>query len=419
MRGSFSGRFVVPFVGLAALARSSSAQAAEHTCDRIAAETITVDGMVDDWAGFRGRRLAKKKAGRGLLVRCAYDDTRLYLGLEANDDRIIRGKQGNARKEDSLAISVKAAGGRAIQLRVFPGTRGFKPKVVGKRKGMEVADSLQEGGFSVEVSIPLRSIPKWTKSLPALTGKFRFGDADKSGGRVATLRGSIRLQFSDAGAVFKSFLRATGLSRGEIRTDVLRDVDFGKGAERVVAGGGVVGVISDNYIFMRLPVADARDVFKVRVVNFSGTGRAQIVAHFRQHGNGSRDIVAVWNIDSSQRFERLFAFEVRKEQDGKIIENKWSLVRAGSLRAKPAKRKKRGYDLVVEATEAVGFSAANYRDARSPTEDPILAPWSDDDSKIYFFDGDAYEGSESMDAKMRARRKKAAAKAAAKKRRRR
>ena len=397
-----------------------SAAAADLTCDRVQAETITVDGMIDDWSGFRGRRIGKKAADRGLSVRCAYDSAHLYVVLIASDDQIIRGAKGDASREDSLRLSVKAPGGKSVTVTVFPGTRGFKPKVVGARKGIDVADSLQEGGFSAEISIRLKKIPKWTRTLPALSAKVRFGDADRpgKGKAVSRVSGRLRLQFSDADAVFKSFLRATGLKRGQIRYDVLRDVNMGDGAERVVAGGDVIGVLGENFIFMRLPVADPADVLKVRVVNFSGKGRAQILAHFRQHGGGSRDVVAVWNIDSSRRFQRLFAVEVRKEHEGKLLENKWSLVRAGALRAKPAKTKKRGYDLVVEATEAVGFTSSNYLETRSVDEDPILLPWKADDSKVYYFDGDDFAGSEAMDEKKRAKRKKAAEKKAAKKRRR-
>ena len=390
-----------------------AAAAAEHTCDRVAKETITVDGMVDDWSGFRGRRIGKKSADRGLVVRCAYDAERLFVAAFVKDDKIIRGR-GKASREDSIAITVKAPGGKAITVRIFPGTRGYKPKFIGAKKWIEVAESLQEDGFSAELSIPLAKIPKWTRTLPALSGSFRFGDADKAGKGVSVVSGKLRLQFSDANAVYKSFLRATGLSRSDVTYDVLRDVNLGKGAERVVAGGNVIGIISDDYVFMRLPVQSASDVLKVRVVNFSGTGRGQILAHYRQHGNGSREVVAVWNINSSRKFERLLAAEVRKEQDGKLIENRWSLVRAGRLRAKPAKAKKRGYDLVVEADVAVGFNAGNYREMRSVDEDSILLPWSDDDSKIYVFDGDSYEGSEAMDAKKREKRKKAAAKKRAK-----
>ena len=330
-------------------------------------------------------------------------------GIVVPDDKLIRRKRPSP-KEDSVKVQI--GGGKAMI--AAPGTRGFPPRVTGRPKWMEVADSRIPGGFVVELSIPLKKIPGWSRSLAGVSISYTVRDADGVGPTKAR-SSRTRYHFSEANALLTSFLRAAGITKRSIRLDILRDVNLGKGRDRVVFGGTVIGVLTDKYIFMKLPVADATDVVAVKVINFSGTGRSQILAHYKQHGNGTREMVSVWSIDGNSRFQKLVSVEIAKERAGQQINNTWSLVRAGSTRAK-TRTAKRGYDLVIEATEAVGFNAENYREMRASDADAILLPWSEETNRVYFFEGDDLGGHEAMDPKVAAKRAKARAKANKKKR---
>lgn len=391
---------------LAMVAAAPSAAAADHVCPRVADGAVVADGLLDDWRGFRPRRAGSGGANRSFDLRCAYDARRLYVALDVRDDRVIRTGRGDRRREDSVLVRLRVPGARATSIRVFPGTRGFKPRITGARRGVEVGDSLQPNGFSVEVAIPLAGLAGWGRTVPALAADLRFADVDAARRGVeggARFRG--RLHFSGAAAVFSAFLQATGLGRGSLRLDTVADVDLGRGPERVVAGGSIVGVISDSFVYMQLPVASPADVLAVKVVNFDGRGRSQILAHYRQRGNGSREVVAVWNVGDGDRFEKLLAVEVKKELGANALSTRWSLEKAGTLR--PARRGTRGVDLVLEAEDAIGFTASSYNEMRATDAKPILLPWSEAPTMVYWFDGDELGGSAPIPERLRARRQRA------------
>lgn len=397
-------RILAPAAVLAALLGGPSvARAGDQVCQRVTDRTMSADGLLDDWRGFRGSR-AGSGTDHSMLLRCAYDSTTLYVSLDVCDDRVIRVGRPDPRRSDSVAVRLRAAGARPLSLRVFPGTRGFKPRVTGKPRWATVADSLQPRGFSVELALPLRRIRGWTPTLPALSADLRFTDVDGGGQGRAGARFRGRLAFSGADAVFKSFLQATGLSRHKLRLDTMADVDLGRGAERVVAGGNVIGVISDSFAYMTLPVSSPADVLGVKVVNFSGTGRSQIVAHYRQRGNGSRELVSVWNLGDGDRFERLLTVEVRKQLGTNVIEDRWSLVPAGKRRKK--RRHLRGVDLVVEPAQAVGFDESNYHEMPPTDAKPIELPWGESGGTLYWFNGDSLGGSEALPKKTEHRRRR-------------
>jgi hypothetical protein len=258
---------------------------------------------------------------------------------------------------------------------------------------MDIEDSLQPKGFSIEAAIPLSKIPGWTSSVPALRAEIAFHDADRATELkiqdTVAFRGT--LEFAHSANAVRAFLRATKLSRADVKVDVMADVDPGAGAERIIAGGKIIGVVSSTFAFIELPVRDASDVHAVKVVDFSPGGRAQIVAHYRQHGNGgSRDVVSVFNIGAGA-FSVALAFEVRKEMGSHRLENRWAIVPAGKHRkVAPRERKKlRGYDIVVEAGRAVGWDEDNYREARASDAQPILLPWEDVKRTVWYFDGDS------------------------------
>jgi hypothetical protein len=191
-------------------------------------------------------------------------------------------------------------------------------------------------------------------------------------------------------------MRTAQIGRQRFRLDTFADVDLGKGAERIISASDVIGVLSDSFTFMKLPVSSPADVLSVKVVNFSGAGRSQIVAHYRQRGNGIREIVGIWQVGADQ-FEKLLAVEVKKQLGDRSITNRWSIEPAGKYRRGGG----RGRDLVIEAGEAVGFDKANYREARATDANPILLPWGEQTSAVYYVEGGRLAGGEPMTRKRR------------------
>ena len=64
---------------------------------------------------------------------------------------------------------------------------------------------------------------------------------------------------------------------------------------------------------------------------------------------------------------------------------------------------KRGHDLVIEVSEsdAKGWDEDNYAEAPAPDVVPILVPWSDETSRVYYFIGNTVQGGEAKKARKR------------------
>src|SRR5690606_36886578 len=113
----------------------------------------------------------------GLVVRCAYDDQALYLSANLRDQALVRTRRARAAKEDRLAIEL-GAGRSRLRLSVLPGTERVPAKVVGG-SGIELADSLQEQGWSLEARVPLERVPGWARTVPFLRAKVAYHDRDR------------------------------------------------------------------------------------------------------------------------------------------------------------------------------------------------------------------------------------------------
>ncbi len=356
---------------------------------------VEVDGMIDDWAGIKGRRHGG--ADSGFEVRCAHTESTLFMAVSVRDDTIVRtSKRPKPSGQDRLTLSLGAPK-PGSQVEVYPGTRGFEPiaRWLGRaaKAPVQIVDSQQPDGWSVEVALPLSKISGWGRGTPKLEFAIAYGDADGGSKRSsAKMAGTIR--FAGATNVYKSFMHQTKLRRGDIKVDKLVNLDGARGVERVIAGGNVIGVLTDEYRYVTLPVTSPSDVVQIKVVDLGGSGKSSIVAHYRQHGNGgSREVVAVWNLLPTGNFNRTLAFEVRKEMDGYLLANTWRLA---PKKAKRGKRTVPGYDIVVEVAEVEGWDEDNY--GETPAEDlrPILTPWGDQQSAVYHFEGDTYFGGEPL-----------------------
>jgi len=374
-----------------AVVLSAAAPAAANgpTCRALGSAGIQIDGMLGDWSRIRAHRVS---GGDGsFAVRCAHDAHRLYLSVNVRDGHVIRFRNTAPRRNDHLTVKLWVGSARhAITLRLFPGVNKIKPRRFwnGHRvpRDVRIEDTMQRNGWSAEVSIPFRRIRGLHKLIPGVSAHIVYADYDIGIGRKQrAFRGTLRLP--GAAAQMRAFLRTTKLSRGQVRIDRLVNVNSDRAPERVVVGGKIVGVISDSFSYMNLPVRSAKDIAKVRLVDLAGRGRYAIVAQYRQYGGkGSRDVVGVWYVRDSGNIERVLAFEVRVQQGNKVLRNNWKLTRPGRNR-RLRHRRRRGHDVVVTAGKATNWDEDSYFLKPSRDVNPILLPWSDDKSSVYVFRG--------------------------------
>ena len=390
----------------ALLAFASDAHARGAICDHVQEDEFSIDGLTDDWPHIKGVVYGSGRDAK-VELKCAYDATNLYMLVNVADERLIRTKKANAKKEDRIQFSLGVGKSKPLKFTLLPGSLRAPRKAISVPSGIEIEDSLQDQGFSVELAIPLRKFKNWSATVPYLQGSVRYFDSDlpsdKKAQSVVGLKG--RVHFSDAVETYRTFMRTTGLKNRDIRMDRLVDADPGLGPERVILGGKVLGVVGTSFNYMTLPIADAKDLITCAVVDFDAGGRYAVITQLRQFGNGgSRDIVIVWYAQGDGSFKPALTFETRKEMGSNLMANTWSLEPRGKYREAegvPGKGKRKrkyklkpGKDIVVRVGEVVGFDASNYREAPAPDAQGILLPWGEQQSAVHYFDGTSALGGE-------------------------
>ena len=331
-------------------------------CDERPTADISVDGMLDDWRGSSVIRHGGHAPDGAAELHCAWDGTALALAIVVEDDRVVR-VNGHAH-EDRVTIEVRA-GGKPVAVSVLPGTAVAKSRVTAP-SGVSAADSLQPHGFSVEVLVPASALPGFSPSTPAIDVAAVFHDSDQAtGGDEEEIAIPTHVVLGDRADLLDDFLRDVHLTRADIKLDRLVDLDPDrKGKERLVAGGSVIGVLSEQYAYVTLPVTSAADVRSIDLLPL-GRGDHQVIsALVRQSGNGgSRDLLLLWTVWSGQ-LQPLAQIEVRKEYGANVLACEWKVTRGA-----------KGPELVVTAKPAVGFTPETWNEEPADDADPILLPW--------------------------------------------
>ena len=362
---------------------AAPAAAADAVCVKVAPGSVQLDGLLDDdWSGREDIRTGPDPSDASFSLRCAYDDRTLYLAVNVEDDRLIRSPRPRAT-DDHLLLSL----GRA-RWEIYPGSAAAHAKlaVVGP-KGLTAIDSLQQRGWSLEMSIPRAKLTGVSRKDPSVPFGLSFHDSDVAATpRIETVVdfGDGKLVLEEADALLHELLDQLKLRRSDIRLDVSADVDGVAGAERIVWAGRIIGILGEGFAYIELPAARAEDVLEVRAVDLAGDGKASLLARYLEQGNGgTREVLAIWNL-KNQTIVRIFAHEVRKTMGRARIVNVWELV------PKPGKR--RGHDLHFRAGAAVGVTRETWNETPADDMVPILLPWGEKTKEVWRFDNDEVSG---------------------------
>ncbi|MBA3396242.1 MAG: hypothetical protein H0T89_26665 [Deltaproteobacteria bacterium] len=337
------------------------APATGNRCDTVAASDLSIDGLVDDWQDTHVVARVGAASDGAVELRCGWDGSTLALAIDIKDDRVVRVKGGH---EDHVTIAL-AAGGKPLSLAVYPANALARSKITKPAKVM-AADSLQPKGFSIELAIPASAIPGFSVATVAFELDLVFHDSDAAtGGDTQPLQIRQPLELSERKDLVDDFLASVKLRKADIKVDVMADLDPDRrGKERLVAGGTVIGILTDQYAFVSLPAATAADVKQVALIPLGARGHQIVSAVVRQSGNGgSRELLMLWTVWSGQ-LQPLAQIEVRKEMAGNVLEAGWKLVKG-----------KQGPELWVEPKPAVGWTAETWNEVPAPDLDPIVLPW--------------------------------------------
>ncbi len=331
-------------------------------CDDLSTADLSVDGLLDDWPKAALLKAGSPSDGQ-VELRCSWDGTAFAMSLDIRDDRLVRVRSGKAH-EDHVTITI-SAGGKPIVIDAFPGNSMAKARIVKPRR-VVAADSLQPRGFSLELTVPGGTIAGLSGSTPSLEVGIVFHDSDQAtGGDDTNVTLPLTIELGDRKDLLDDFLRSVRLKRSDVRLDQLANLDPDrKGNERIVAGGTVIGVLTDQYAFVSLPAATAADVRKVELLAL-GAGNQKIVsALVRQSGNGgSRDLLMLWTVWSGQ-LQPLGQIEIRKVMGTNILEAGYAIAKG-----------KKGSELLVQPKPPIGWTADSWNEEPASDADPIVLPW--------------------------------------------
>lgn len=372
------------------LGAASAASAADIPCSPVEKGDVHLDGMLDDWSGVAGLEMGGRNADLSFTAKCRYDGSKLYLSVDVRDSYLVRTKQVRPG-EDHVEIAL-GDGVRSERLVVYPadGSAPRKLRWASGRtlRGVEIADSLQPAGWSVEAAIPLVNVPGWEPGVPEFRLAVGVVDCDAKSRPVERARLTTapldspkdlgRVELEEARAALEGFLRDRGLTPADIVFDQVGRIRLG-GKARVLLVGKYLVAITEEYSYVGLPVMERADVREIRLVDLAGEGREAVLVRYVERGGvGTREVLAAFRL-TGEGMTRTFGCEVAKSLGGRRLETRVTLAKRGEAS-----------DIVVEALPALGWDETTYKER--PAEDlvSIPLPWGEARRLRFHFKGDDY-----------------------------
>lgn len=391
---------------LALLLANQPARAMDIPCTPVESGGIRIDGLLSDWEGadgigvdqksqvFQGQNAWSGTADLSFELFCNYDEKNLYLAINVRDEYFIRTR--HVQGDDHVMIHL---GGKLLI--IYPSNfHGVPGRMTwgksGRVKDVRMAEALQEKGYSVELGIPWGSIPVYHKGVSSFPGAVWVADSDSRAGlKVQTIIGTApsakQGQFSlgSAQADLASFLNDKKYTLAHVRMKQSADVVGDKRLEQVLLVGKTIAIIGEDlpggaYFYLDLPVAQAKDVQWLKLLDLNGDGKKELVSRYTEKNQyGRRDLIVVFRFNASNQFVRAFAHEVLKGQGQQSITNRVTF--------QPYRRgPKKGLDIIFDKPVAKGFTAANYQEEPATDCFPILLPWEDNLKQRFRFEGEEF-----------------------------
>ena len=344
-------------------------------CDAADADVVEIDGMLDDWTGVKPVRAGGSDRDASFDLRCLIAGGTLWIAADVRDEHVTRTPGGAG--DDALQLTIGT-----LVIVVRPGVDKKPPQrtVGGKAapRWLGVEDTLQPAGWSVELAIPVGKIAGWSGGV-TLGAQLRDGDVPrgKTIEHVVAWSGAI-LAAAQAAAVDlrAAFLADARLPASAVLLDQVADVDRSRpGSERVVVAGDRVGLLTDRFAFVTVPVSRATDVVTARLIDLRGDGSKVVAVVVRlRAGDAIRDLVMLWAADGGA-LASIGAIEIARTRGDQRLRSTWKVV-AGKPWAKPT----RGARKVIEvrAEPAVGWDEDSFVEPRATDAEPIHVPWDDD-----------------------------------------
>jgi len=381
-------------------------------CQRIGDNSISVDGLRSDWndvtiepllgkAILKGKNQWQGKPDLEGKVRCAHDGKGTYLLLEVNDDQVVRTRRPGTR-EDRVELIFATATGKTRTLRIHPPNARYKKASVRWVKGRRSTKGITHRvirlrhGYAIEMKIVDGAVPGYALGSPKLKMSIRIIDHDGGPSRKAdtvmgtggsTLATLGVVEYDTAKNLLAGFLKAKGLSKGQILHYKVGNFVTGRSREQLVIAGTHVALMGEDiatgggYYSTKAPWAKKQgDLLRFRMVDLDGNGNLDIAYVVRQTTPSGliRDILVVLRFLDSNRFDIYFMHEIVKRQGARILTNKYRFIKRGKKT-----------DIQITLGKAAGFTQQTYRTSHGGKLEGLLTPWGKK-KKTYQFAYDGY-----------------------------
>jgi hypothetical protein len=390
-------RLLVPSLLAAPLVLGSSSALAEGTAiraDLAPPNTIKLDGVIKEWNQLvhldRNLKGSPSKTDLDARAAIAYDANHVYVGVEVTDDDLRAGG-------DHVQLVIGFPGGITHEVLLYPGDPGKTPgaakaKGGGTIAGARVVEAPQQGGWSLEASIPWSAFPEARTVRIGMRGAIFVHDADGGtsvknivGTASSTAYGSLPpLSMEPEQALGDGLLRDKGLT-GAPKCNLVADVVGTDGMkERVLVFEHYLAVLGPTYRGgSEYYFTDVEgSVLSCETRDVTGDGLADIVLK-KRYGTGSRtrDVLQIISYANGGEVPQpVFQHEIGVASEAGSVTNDVVISPEG-----------RGASIRITPGRANGASASNWREPTETSWDPVLLPWGTVASQSYKFSGGKFE----------------------------